>query len=386
MPEVNAGIDPGQGGARAIARHLSPSPKKLSLDDLVDGAIENQESDKAQRAAAKAKKAGATAPGIPSVEDLTEQVLDDQEPEEQEEPQEHEEPEEQELQDDDGEAQEADTRGSREDPFKATDLPKDKFIKLKVDGEELVVSIAELGSGYVREKTFHQRVEKMQGHMAQLEAIVKDATQSKTGVRQEIVDLFNDPERLHEILRARFEGTLHEIAKRRAADVRHWDQYPGTRERFLAEKQQKELELKQQAFTAEQETAQRTQREQAVIEQRVKVLRPGWLEGLRQAGNPAVDPEFTALVGSLMQRQLETTKKLLTSEDVAKIVVRVAKVLGAKPASATKPKPADIMGTRPARTERSGTGQRGGKDYSKLTQKQRNKDPDYFLSGFKGLR
>jgi hypothetical protein len=48
--------------------------------------------------------------------------------------------------------------GSEDNPYTVKTLPADKFVKLKVDGEETVVPMKELADGYIRQQTFNKRL------------------------------------------------------------------------------------------------------------------------------------------------------------------------------------------------------------------------------------
>src|SRR4051812_14700888 len=58
----------------------------------------------------------------------------------------------------DGTEEVAQGKGSKEDPLAIQDLQADRFVKIKIDGTDEVVSLRELGNGYIREQTFRGRV------------------------------------------------------------------------------------------------------------------------------------------------------------------------------------------------------------------------------------
>src|SRR5690349_14280727 len=123
------------------------APAGGSIDSLVDGAFSAMEADGALEGLEGVGKPGATKP----------KAKPEKEPEEPREGAgEGDEPE-LELEGEEGD-EEADTRGTKEDPISITDLPEDSFIKLKIDGREETVSLRELGDGYIREQTFRGKM------------------------------------------------------------------------------------------------------------------------------------------------------------------------------------------------------------------------------------
>lgn len=238
--------------------------------------------------------------------------------------------------------------GTKDKPYTRRDLPSDQFVKVKVDGEEAVVSFAELADGYVRQQTFSKRINRTSEVMAEAKQLVERARAEPERLRANVEALFRDPHKLHWILRENYEDTLSEVGKLFAADLEVWERNPAKRHEFVAQRNHRQLEMQRNAFRAEQEVAQRTQAEQAAIAERKAVIEPGWNKGLKDAGYPEVDAELVAMTKAVLQNWQEVNAgKVADANVIAQCVVRAAKVLDRRPKDAPPPQRLNIARREP---------------------------------------
>ena len=99
----------------------------------------------------------------------------------------------------DGEDEEAhDTRGSKDEPFSVKDLPADKFIQLKVDGEKVTVSLRELGDSYIGQRTINARLNKTKSLTDEATQFIEKAKSEREQVRGAVRELLSDSEQLYD--------------------------------------------------------------------------------------------------------------------------------------------------------------------------------------------
>jgi hypothetical protein len=284
-------------------------------------------------------------------------------------------------QDADGDAETHDPRGSKEEPFSVKDLPADKFIELKVDGEKTVVSLSELAAGYIREQTFSQRINRTKALADEAQAHLTRAKETQTSVREALREFVNDPDQLYDYFLATEdrEKVLEAVAQRYAGQLRRFRENPQERLYFQRERDQARLQAEREHFEREKQQELQARQQQEQQERAFKVFKPGWEAGLKKAGFPTPTPELWEEV-QVRCNQRHRAGHPVTSDDVAEFVHRAAKLLELPPRSAKKPKPA------PAAPLKDREAQRRRKDnpWADAPQSKRTKDPDYFLRNLRG--
>lgn len=271
---------------------------------------------------------------------------------------------------------EHDTRGSKEDPFTVKDLPKDKFIELKIDGEKVVVSMDELGASYIREKTFSQRINRTKQLADEAQRAVTEAAAFPQKFRDEFRSFVTDAEQLFDFFMVsdEREAILDQVARRYAETVRHFRERPHDRLAFQRQRDQDRLARERAAFE-EQKQAEQTARQQKEAQERaVAIFKPGWEAGLRKAGFPK---PTQALYDEVMVRANHRAAQgsIVTSDDITEWVVRAAKLLELPKGNEKKPAPAPVMPVR-ERPKKRGA-------YDDVPKHKRRQDPDYFLRSLK---
>lgn len=277
---------------------------------------------------------GADAPGGDDVEiDEIESALDEMagdEPEEDadEEPEEKKAP-----------KKAAPMQGTADKPYTVKTLPANQFVELPIDGETKVVPLNELANGYMREKTFYQRLNEIDTVKKKAIELGQRAVKREEEVRQNLVEMLNDPESLYEFLSDRFDGTLDKVARKYARQVAEWNKEPGSRERARLERERARWEAERRERAEQQEREAAAAREREAVEAAQRSLKPGFVEGMKAAGYPKMTPELSETIHAIV----ETKRRIngsIKAEDLKDAVVRATKLVNAKapePAPAAKP-------------------------------------------------
>ncbi len=238
--------------------------------------------------------------------------------------------------------------GTRKKPYTRDDLPEDRFIEVKVDGQKQVVPLRELVDGYAGQKAIQQRLERIGLEKQAMTREVEGAREEVKKTNDHFRSILNDPDELYALLSHReFEPTLQALAKKRWDDLAQWKANPVTRAEFLRQRDERAFAQQQQRMQQQQQLEQQRATEQAQLEHRTQVIKPGWEEGIRRAGNPDVNhPELIPLASQLID--IATQKQRApTMEEVASAVARTCKMLGLQPRGAGAPPPKKNINRRP---------------------------------------
>lgn len=268
--------------------------------------------------------------------------------------------------------------GTKEQPFTVQDLPADKYIELKIDGKKETVPLAELAAGYVRERTFHQRINQTKQLADRAEQLAQRANATQEKLRTELRTFLTTPDELYEYFLAddQREAVLEQVAMRYAELRRRHREEPDERLRFQRERDKARLDAERRAFEEERQRAQEERARQEAHERGWQVFKPGWDEGLRRSGFPEPTKQLYDEVMLRCQAQVQRGEPV-TSDDVARYTQLAAKYLDLKPAAA-KPKPAPAM----ARKREAVNGERvnGKRDpWADKPLHERRRDPEYWM-------
>ncbi len=291
-----------------------------------------------------------------------------------------------------GAEEEHDTRGSKQEPFSVKDLPADKYIEVKVDGEKLVIPLSELPAGYIRQETFSRWANKTKLLADEAQGMVTKAKETESKVRDAVRELLGDPEGLFEYYLGTEdrEKVLEAVARRYAELRRLHRERPEERLAFQRRRDEQRLAAEREHWEAQKRSEQEERQRQETLAQMRSTFQPGWEAGLRRAGFPEVtgkDGKFTpagqALWDEVVVRcnQKQARGDRITSSDIEDFVVRAAKVLE-MPARGGKKRPAPAPAA-PPRATGAGAGKRQKDPWSELPQHKRVKSPDYFLQNLR---
>ncbi len=233
----------------------------------------------------------------------------------------------------------APTIGTKDNPFTVKDLPKHLFIELKIDGEKVKVPLDELAGGYVREQTFHRRLNQTKQLSDRAEQLAKRAGETEEKLRTELRTFLRDPEELYEYFLAddERERVLESVAMKYAEMRRRHREKPEERLAWQRERDQRRLQAEREAWEAQRAQAEKERAQKEANERALAIFKPGWEEGLRKAGFPKPTQELYDEVMVRIQQRITATGQV-TSEEIAGFVERAARLLELPPATAQKPK------------------------------------------------
>ncbi len=289
-----------------------------------------------------------------------------------------------------GAEEEHDLRGSKQEPFSVKDLPSDKFIEVKVDGEKLVIPLSELPAGYIRQETFSRWANKTKLLADEAQGLIQKAAETKEQVRSAVRELLSDAEGLFDYYTAtdEREKVLEAVARRYAELRKLHRERPDERLLFQRRRDEQRLAAEREHWETQKRTEEEERQRKETLAQMRSTFQPGWEAGLRRAGFPEVttaDGKFTpagqALWDEVVVRcnQKQARGERITSSDIEDFVVRAAKLLEL-PARGGRKKPAPA----PAAPPRAAAAQGRQKDpWKDLPQHKRVKSPDYFLQNLR---
>lgn len=282
---------------------------------------------------------------------------------------------------DDGAHADDDTRGTEAEPFSVKDLPSDRFIELKVDGEKLVVPLSELASGYIREQTFSRRINQTKQLTERAMQMAQAAQQFPEKLRQQFKQWTSDPKEVLEFFldSDEREGVLEQVARRYAEMRIQHREKPELRLAWQRERDLRRLAAERQAFESQRQAEYQAREAQEQHQRAMAIWQPGWAEGLRRAGFPEATPQLQEEV-LVRCRQRIQSGHVVTSDDIAEFVARAAKLLELPRGTDKRPQAAPTPAPRPERRTTNGN---GGKDWSKVPAHKKRQDVDFFLSGLK---
>lgn len=267
--------------------------------------------------------------------------------------------------------------GSRDKPFSIKDLPRDKFIELKVDGEKTVVSLEDLAQGYVREQTFSRRINKTRQLADEAQAAVQRAQEVPKRVAQEFQTWVRDPEQILTFFLATEERemVLETAARQYAMMRKRFRENPQERLAFERSRDKERLQMERDSFEKQRRDAEEAKSQTAARAQAEAIFKPGWEAGLRKAGFPTPTKDLYTEVALRCQQRVRSGEDL-TSQDVETFVLRACRLLELPPATAKKPAPVPAPkpnGQKPRRRD----------DWSDKPAHERRRDPDYFLKSLR---
>lgn len=268
-------------------------------------------------------------------------------------------------------------RGSKEEPFTVKDLPADKFIEVKVDGEKTVVPLSELASGYIREQTFNKRINQTKALADQAEQQLSRAREFQSRLTTEFKTFVSDPDQIYDFFLATDEREqVFEAAARKYAELRrHHRENPEQRLAFQRQRDQLRLQQEREHFEQQRRAEMETRQRQEAQQRAVAIFKPGWEAGLRKAGFPQPTKELYEEV-MVRANQRVASGQPVTSDDIADFTYRAAKLLELQPASAKKPKAAPPP---PAKEKRAAA----RSEWEKVPPHKRRQNADFFLSSLK---
>lgn len=275
--------------------------------------------------------------------------------------------------------------GTKKKPYKREDMPEDRFVEVKANGEKHVVSLRELTDSWSGQKAIQQQLNKIGEERSRMERHVTEAKEEvkKNGAYFE--DLISTPQKLYDLLTSndKLEAVLQDIFTRRWNDLDGWQKNPAARAKFLYDRGQRHIQRQHQQLQAEQQRVQREQEAARQEQHRMRVLKPGWDEGLRRAkltGMKQLPPELVQTAQlKLNQRAEQLGNEPVTSEDVAEALVFAARFHNIRPENA--PPPPTRKPIIPPRNQQQRRTPANEKQWEGMTRARKSMDPDWLMRG-----
>ncbi len=271
------------------------------------------------------------------------------------------------------------TRGSKDEPFSVKDLPADRYIELKVDGEKTVVSLKELANGYIREQTFGQRINRTKQLADEATAHLQKLNETREQLRSATREFLRDPEQLYEYFTQdeEREQVVMALAQRLAAQLRKFREDPQARVEYERQRAQKKIAEERERWQQQQQAEAQAAQQREAQARFEKVFKPGWEEGLKKAGFPT---PTQGLWEEVMVRlnQRHQSGKAISPEDVTEFVYRACKLLELPPRNANrKPRPA------PATAPKERVNGKKKDAWADMPRHKRSQSADFFLKNLR---
>jgi hypothetical protein len=237
-------------------------------------------------------------------------------------------------------------KGTKEKPYGVKDLPADRFIELKIDGKKEIVSMAELAQGHIRQETFNRTYNEAKRVMSEATALGEQAKQSVATMRENLHNLFEQPDQLYEFLTEHAAPALDKVARLYARDLDSYEKNPQLKYQAEHTRAQRKLAAEREELQTRQQADQAERQSQASVEAAKRAFAAPFQAGLKAIG--VLDPsklsaEFRETVQVIIQAKKQANG-VLTGEDVTAAVVRANQIHpvketvdAAKPAPAAKP-------------------------------------------------
>ncbi len=276
-------------------------------------------------------------------------------------------------------------KGTRDNPLTLKDLPKDKFIEVKIDGQKVVVDLAEAVEGaYMRPEYFHRYVNGVKGELGKARQIAEHAVKTQEAASQHWASVLGSPEGLLTYLfdNARGEEVLEQVAygfaKIRKAEMAD----PELRLRRIRARDERELERRRQELDSREQHERTTRENQSRVAQLQASWKPGIDAGLKAAGFPALSldrlpAEMAEEIGLRLDR-IRRKKGSVTAEDWETVIPAAAKAVGAKPATAPARRPVPAPRQSPAPSAPARKPSNGNVDFDSMPHNQKMRRTDFF--------
>jgi hypothetical protein len=272
-------------------------------------------------------------------------------------------------------------KGTKENPLTLKDLPKDKFLEVKIDGQKVVVDLAEAVEGaYMRPEYFHRQVNFVKGELGKAKQIAERAVRSQEAFHADFDAWIQNPESVLGTFLEKHEEVLEHVAKGYARILMAEQKNPELRLRRIRARDERELQKRRQELDAREQNDRTTRETQSKLSQLQASWKPGLDAGLKAAGFPAWTAELQEEVGIRLER-IRRRNGTLTAADWEAAVPAAAKAIGAQPASAParRPAPAARPAARPEAAppaKRAANG--GGKDFDSMPHNVKMRDTSFF--------
>lgn len=270
-----------------------------------------------------------------------------------------------------------DGRGQKDVPFKLTDLPEDRYIEIKIDGEKEVVSLRELASGHIRRRAFNKFTNTAQAAIEEARGYAERAVNERQSIRQSLQNFLSDPVKMLDFMLENQPEVAEQFARGYAQIWDSWQKNPDARRRFEWDRQQRKLQSERQKLEQERQQHDKTMSSNRAAQAELERLKPVMQRAMRELGFPKITPKFRETVNILCEAARRTNGGKLDPEDLRDALHQAHRLHPAEQSvQDRRPAPATSAPPRP-----NGNVQRrtNGKDWSSVPYNRRMADPDFFL-------
>jgi len=288
--------------------------------------------------------------------DPTEPAEDDAEPGSDPEPDDDDSDEGDEPEDDDGDEgdDEPAAAGSKDNPLSIGDAPEDQFYRVKIDGEEVTVSLREALDNQIRHKSFSRRINEVRAESKRASDLVAKSEAKNRNLQQATLGLLSDPAKLDAYMMQHFPDQYESAVRMYAERYQEEQQLPADEK--MRRVRARDAERHQRALQQERrrrEQLESAQRRAADTEAYQSAVSGPYREAFVAAGSPALDPAAAKAFqndASLMLDAIEARSGSIPSADEIR---NVFELLFSRHAPAAPPET-----TAPAAAPRAAKGRR----------------------------
>jgi hypothetical protein len=269
-------------------------------------------------------------------------------------------------------------KGTKEKPLHVKDLPEDRFLKIRVNGEDEVVSLRDAVRGFIRKETFDRVYGQVNGNAEKALGLASRALEERQNTVQQLQQFLTNPRGMLDWCMKHAPQVADEFAKIYAVEyLQKWREKPEEKLRFEHERQMTAVREKEEAHARERADWERARALEENTAAKRKLLAPGYAEGMKLAGFPKVTEQFQTMSRAILN---EIGKlRPLTPADVRDAIVTTARALQSPNVQDRKPPPVANTARDVVRTPAKPNGK--GTDWNQVPYAQRMRDPNYFLQG-----
>jgi hypothetical protein len=269
-------------------------------------------------------------------------------------------------------------KGTREQPLRHKDLPADKFVKLKApDGSEVVVSLKDAVSGTFMSRAMVDRhVSEAKNAEERAKGIAEKAIDHMKRSNERLAATLRSPQGLVEALVETDEGmrVLVEAARATARMIKN----PQLRANVVAELRAKRVAAQEQQLAQQRQALQQQQQEAAEQAQLQQTLAPAYKQGLKEAGILRKEQLTDELRDGIKMRFDHLTQKHQRTPTGAELKMCIRSAVEELKAKGKLAAPARPRAAPPV-PETTARPSNGKKDWSKVPEAQRMRDPAFLF-------
>lgn len=270
-------------------------------------------------------------------------------------------------------------KGQKETPYAIADLPEDRFIEIKVDGEKEIVSLRELASGHIRRRAFNKFTNRATAAIEEARGYAETAVNERRSVRESLQNFLSDPAKMLDFMLENQPEVAEQFARGYAQIWDSWQKNPDARRRFEWERQQRKLAADRAKFEQERQQHEKRQNDNAAARAELERLKPVMQRTMRELGFPKVTPKFRETVNLMCEAARRANGGKLDPEDLREALHQANKLHPAeRPVQERRPQPTPVPAPRTVQPGRKPNGQYT-KDWAQVPYNRRMADPDFFL-------